>query len=70
MKVHELGLPIVAKILSWGEASQAPEYFTTSPSKAIPIALKRANLTQNDVDYFEINEGFFFIPSIFFLFPF
>ena len=37
---------------------QEPKWFTTSPAKAIPIALKKAGITINDVDYFEFNEAF------------
>jgi len=57
-KAKELGLKPLAKILAYADAQQAPEWFTTSPSKAIPLALKRAGLTSKDVDYFEINEAF------------
>ena len=35
-----------------------PEWFTTAPAKALPIALKKANLGINDIDYFELNEAF------------
>ncbi|MFM6954559.1 MAG: acetyl-CoA C-acyltransferase [Sphingobacteriaceae bacterium] len=57
-KAKELGLKPLAKILAYADAQQAPEWFTTAPAKAIPLALKRAGLTSNDVDYFEINEAF------------
>lgn len=57
-KAKELGLKPLAKILAYADAQQAPEWFTTAPSKAIPLALSRANLTIADVDYFEINEAF------------
>ncbi|WP_316815194.1 acetyl-CoA C-acyltransferase [Pedobacter nyackensis] len=57
-KAKELGLKPLAKILSYADAQQAPEWFTTAPSKAIPLALKRAAKNINDVDYFEINEAF------------
>lgn len=57
-KAKELGLKPLAKILAYADAQQAPEWFTTAPSKAIPLALNRANLTVADVDYFEINEAF------------
>ena len=57
-KATELGLKPLAKILAYADAQQAPEWFTTAPSKAIPIALSRAGLTTADVDYFEINEAF------------
>lgn len=57
-KAQELGLKPLAKILSSSSAAKAPEWFTTAPSDAIPIALKKAGLTKNDIDLFEINEAF------------
>lgn len=57
-KALELGIKPVARILGYADAQQAPEWFTTSPSKAIPLALKRAGKTLADVDVFEINEAF------------
>jgi len=57
-KANELGLTPMAKILAYADAQQAPEWFTTAPSKAIPLALQRANITKEQVDYFEINEAF------------
>lgn len=57
-KAEELGIKPMAKILAYADAQQAPEWFTTAPSKAIPLALSKANLTIDKVDYFEINEAF------------
>ncbi|MEP0007056.1 MAG: acetyl-CoA C-acyltransferase [Balneola sp.] len=57
-KANELGLKPIAKILSHGSAAKAPEWFTTAPSDAIPIALKKANLSIDKIDLFEINEAF------------
>jgi len=57
-KVRELGIKPLAKIVSFADASQDPEWFTTTPSKAIPKALNRAGLKIEDVDFFEINEAF------------
>lgn len=57
-KAKELGLKPIAKILSHGSAAKAPEWFTTAPSDAIPIALKKANLSIEKIDLFEINEAF------------
>jgi acetyl-CoA C-acetyltransferase len=57
-KANELGIKPLAKILSYADAQQAPEWFTTAPSKAIPLALQKANLKTTDVDFFEINEAF------------
>ena len=57
-KAKELGLKPLARILSYADAQQAPEWFTTAPSKAIPLALQRAGKSIADVDFFEINEAF------------
>ncbi len=57
-KVKELGLKPIAKILAFADAAQAPEWFTTAPSLAIPKALKWAGLEIKDIDYFELNEAF------------
>lgn len=53
-----LGIKPLARILGFADAQQAPEWFTTAPSKAIPLALQKANINIEDVDYFEINEAF------------
>jgi acetyl-CoA C-acetyltransferase len=52
------GLKPLARIVSQATAAHEPEWFTTAPAKAIDIALKRANLTVDDIDLFEINEAF------------
>lgn len=57
-KANELGLTPLARIISNASSAKAPEWFTTAPSDAIPIALKKANLTVDDVDLYEINEAF------------
>lgn len=57
-KAEELGIKPLAKILAYADAQQAPEWFTTAPSKAIPIALNKAGKTIADIDLFEINEAF------------
>jgi len=57
-KAKELGITPLAKIISFADAQQAPEWFTTAPSKAIPLALHRAGLAADKIDYFEINEAF------------
>jgi acetyl-CoA C-acetyltransferase len=57
-KAFELGLKPLAKILAYADAQKAPEWFTTAPSKAIPLALKRAGKQLSEVDAFEINEAF------------
>ena len=57
-KAAELNIKPIAKIISYADASQDPEWFTTAPAKALPIALKKANLSTSDVDYYELNEAF------------
>tara|TARA_X000000950_G_scaffold87229_2_gene109885 strand:- start:8855 stop:10033 length:1179 start_codon:yes stop_codon:yes gene_type:complete len=57
-KAKSLNIKPLAKIVSYADASHEPEWFTTAPSKALPIALKKANLDINDIDYFELNEAF------------
>lgn len=56
--VAKYGLTPIAKIVGYGDAAHAPEWFTTAPSKAIPVALKKANLSIADIDYWELNEAF------------
>ena len=57
-KAKELNLKPIAKIISYADASQEPKWFTTSPTKAINKALGRANMTINDIDFWELNEAF------------
>jgi acetyl-CoA C-acetyltransferase len=63
-KAKELGLKPLARILSHASAAKAPEWFTTAPSDAIPIALKRAGVNKDSVDLFEINEAFSVVSLI------
>ena len=57
-KADELGLKPIAKILSWADAEQAPEWFTTTPSLAVPKAVEKAGLKMEDISYWELNEAF------------
>ncbi len=57
-KADELGVTKIAKIRGFADAAQEPIWFTTSPSLAIPKAMKMAGVTKSDVDYYEINEAF------------
>ncbi|MFK7755312.1 MAG: acetyl-CoA C-acyltransferase [Flavobacteriales bacterium] len=57
-KMNELGLTPLAKIRANADAAHAPEWFTTAPSKALPIALEKAGLKNEDVDFWELNEAF------------
>jgi acetyl-CoA C-acetyltransferase len=57
-KAEELNLKPLVKIVAQASAAQAPEWFTTAPSKAIAKALEKANLKADDIDIWEINEAF------------
>ncbi len=57
-KAKELGVKPIAIIRSYADAEQAPEWFTTSPSLALPKAVKKAGLEMTDLDYVELNEAF------------
>ncbi|MCW5912379.1 MAG: acetyl-CoA C-acyltransferase [Cyclobacteriaceae bacterium] len=57
-KAKELGLTPIAKIRGFADASQDPMWFTTTPSLAIPKALKAAGVEAKDVGYYEVNEAF------------
>lgn len=57
-KANELGLKPLAIIASYADAEQAPEWFTTTPSLAVPKAVKKAGMEMNEVDFFELNEAF------------
>jgi acetyl-CoA C-acetyltransferase len=57
-KADALGIKPIAKIRSFADAAQEPEWFTTAPAKAVPIALEKAGLTMEEVDFFELNEAF------------
>lgn len=57
-KAKALGLKPLAFISGYADAEQEPKWFTTSPAKALPKALKKANLELKDVDFFEFNEAF------------
>ena len=57
-KAKALGLKPIAAIRGFADAQQAPEYFTTAPAKAIPLAIAKAGLKPEDIGYYEINEAF------------
>ncbi|SHL71734.1 acetyl-CoA C-acetyltransferase [Chitinophaga jiangningensis] len=61
-KVKELGLKPLAKIISFADASQAPEWFTTTPVKAVNNALQKAGMKIADMDFAEVNEAFSCVP--------
>lgn len=57
-KAKELNLTPLAKIVSYADAAHEPKWFTTAPAKALPKALAKANISIDNVDYFELNEAF------------
>ena len=57
-KAEELGIKPLAKIIGYADAEQEPEWFTTTPSLAVPKAIQKAGLTIEQVDFFELNEAF------------
>lgn len=56
--VQRYGLKPIAKIRGFADAEQSPEWFTTSPTIAAPLAMKRAGIEKSDIDFFEVNEAF------------
>jgi acetyl-CoA C-acetyltransferase len=63
IKAH--GITPIAEVLTFADASHEPEWFTTAPGKAAPLALKRAGLTAQDIDYHEVNEAFSVVTMAF-----
>ena len=57
-KMEELGLKAIAKIVSYADAAQEPEWFTTAPTPAVNKALQKANLSVADIDFWELNQAF------------
>jgi acetyl-CoA C-acetyltransferase len=57
-KADALGLKPIASIIGYADAEQSPEWFTTSPSIALPLAIQKAGLTMEQIDFWEINEAF------------
>jgi acetyl-CoA C-acetyltransferase len=57
-KAKALNITPIAKIRSYADAAHEPEWFTTAPSKALPIAIAKAGMSINDIDYYELNEAF------------
>jgi acetyl-CoA C-acetyltransferase len=57
-KANQLGIRPIARILSYADAEQTPEWFTTTPSLAVPSAVKKAGLQMKDISFWELNEAF------------
>ncbi len=63
-KAKELGVKPIAILRGYADAEQAPEWFTTTPSIAVPKAVAKAGLKMSDIEYFELNEAFSFVGII------
>lgn len=63
-QAKSMGLKPLAVISGFADAEQDPCWFTTSPAKALPLALKKANLDISEIDYFEFNEAFSVVGMI------
>lgn len=57
-KADELGVEPLAYLRSQSSAAKAPEWFTTAPADAIPLAISKSGVSKDDIDLFEINEAF------------
>jgi len=57
-KASQLGLKPVARVIAQASAAKSPEWFTIAPADAIRKVLKKADLTIQEIDYYEINEAF------------
>ena len=57
-KANELAIKPLAKIISYADAAHEPEWFTTAPSKALPIAISKSGLIKDNIDFYELNEAF------------
>ncbi len=63
--VEKYGLTPIAEILSFADAAHDPAWFTTAPTEAAPLAIKRAGLSKSDIDLFEVNEAFSVVTMAF-----
>ena len=57
-KAEELHIRPIAKVVSYADAAQEPKWFTTAPAKALPKALAKANLSTEEIDFWELNQAF------------
>ncbi|TAF96519.1 MAG: acetyl-CoA C-acyltransferase [Cytophagia bacterium] len=64
-KVKELGVKPLARIVAFADAEHEPNWFTTAPTVAAPLALKRAGLSMGQMDFVEVNEAFAVVPMVF-----
>ncbi|MDI9864516.1 acetyl-CoA C-acyltransferase [Flectobacillus sp. DC10W] len=64
-KAEKLKLTPLAKIIGFADAEQEPAWFTTTPTVAVPKAIRMAGLIKEEVDLFEVNEAFAVVPLAF-----
>lgn len=64
-KVKELNLTPIARIVAYADAEQAPRLFASTPTVVAPLALKRAGLKPQQIDFWEVNEAFSVVPLVF-----
>jgi len=64
-KVKEFNLTPIARIVSYADAEQAPRLFASTPTIVAPLAIKRAGLKTQEIDFWEVNEAFSVVPLVF-----
>ena len=57
-KAEELHIKPIAKVVSYADAAQEPKWFTTAPATAVPKAFAKANLSTEEIDFWELNQAF------------
>ncbi len=63
--IREKNLQPIARIISYADFEQEPEWFTTSPVQAAQKAIAKSGLQWSDIDFFEVNEAFSVVPLAF-----
>ena len=63
--ILKYGLKPIARIVSFADAAHEPQWFTTAPTLAAPLAIKRAGLEKSEIDYYEVNEAFSVVTMAF-----
>ena len=63
--ILKYGLKPIARIVSFADAVHEPQWFTTAPTLAAPLAIKRAGLEKSEIDYYEVNEAFSVVTMAF-----
>lgn len=63
-KAEKLGIKPLARIVAYGSFAKKPEWFTTAPADVITKVLRKAGLSKDDIDLYEINEAFAVVTLI------